>query len=175
MLEKLITAGFVKAALAIIAALLMVIAGLSATIWGLPIIGGGLLAKLESERAAHDKTKADYRLAQAEAEAAARKAKADQEARYRAHAERTDANAEKAIADARAAAERYIARMRPQGTPGAPGGPAASPDSGSAPDGNRPGGEAELVLVSADDIRICSVNTARLEAVRDWSLGLNSD
>ena len=100
-----------------------------------------------------------------------------EQARYDAIAKEADENAQDAQSAAMDAARRYIAanRVRPCG--GVPSGPGAAPESDSAASGDGPGGSAivDAVAVSEDDIRICTANTVRLQAVRDWALELAGD
>jgi hypothetical protein len=98
--------------------------------------------------------------------------KAAYEARYKDLAHDADEQVERAQSDALAATERYIAdhRVRPnQG--GVSAAIAASDDSGTE-SGVGPGSAPELVAVNEDDIRICTTNTVRLEAAREWAKGL---
>lgn len=119
---------------------------------------------------------ANYARAQAEALAAANAAREATEARYRALAQRSDANAVEARNAALSAADRHIIRNRVQpcavGSAGSAAIAAAS-DNGSG-DSQRSGADTivDAVAVSADDVRICSDNTARLQAVREWGLAL---
>lgn len=93
---------------------------------------------------------------------------------YRNKAQEADDNAEEALSGAMAAAERHIANNRVQcpANRGGVNGPAASASGGSAGGGDGPGRDAELVAVTPDDIRICTTNSVRLQAVRDWALSL---
>lgn len=98
------------------------------------------------------------------------------EARYRAQAEKADHAYQIALQDAQRASERYIAanRVRPNGSRSASG--AAAPAEGDvAVSGDRSGIPPNMVAVTADDVRICTANTLRLEAVRDWGLGLKAE
>lgn len=109
------------------------------------------------------------------AELLAIKAKADAEAHYRKLADETDDKAHAAIADARGAADRYIDRMRGKACPGTPGAAAAPAAGGSPARADGPGGPAfvdAMIPVQAEDIRICSTNTARLQTAREWALEL---
>lgn len=123
--------------------------------------------------------------AQDEAAQAARAQRLDQEAHYRAIAERIDDNAQDTLEAAMAAADRFIAAggMRSQ----AAGNPRCSAGTGagdsSAEDIGRTGRATQLdaggdrlaagpaadlaegfVIVSAEDIRICTRNTIKAEA-----------
>jgi hypothetical protein len=141
-------------------------------IWPLSIEGW----KPKAERLQHDldAVKAAQQVALEKAQAAKAKAELD----YKNLAETTDANEQKARADAMAGAERYITdhRVRPQAAGGSAGRTAPAAEDHGATGGNSAGAAPELdeVTVTADDIRICTVNTTRLEAVRDWAIDLSS-
>lgn len=135
---------------------------------------------------------ANVRVAEQLAESWARQARLDKEARYRAVAQRTDIDAMDETAKALGDADRFIAaggtcasrrpaagQLRPQADRGE-GGPA-----GTGPGDHRPGdpegageaaqldeAEGQLIGVTADDVRICTVNTVKAEAARDWALAL---
>ena len=128
----------------------------------------GAIAGREADRAG-------YVAAQAEAGRLALAAKQATGARYSALAGKVDHDAQIALIDADRRTVDYIAHNRLRPANGSAGGASGNSVS-AAPDhstqgGNRPGAEA-LVAVSADDVRICSVNTTRLEAVRTWAIGL---
>jgi hypothetical protein len=101
-------------------------------------------------------------------------AKAAQEARYASLAKDADNAHEAQLADARAAAERYIARnrVRPQAASGSTGGTAAPAESGGPGSADSAGGAPVMVAVTEADIGVCTDNTLRLEAARDWALSL---
>lgn len=148
---------------------------------GLPLLGGGLKANLASERAAHLETQRRYALAQVEAAEKARTYRLAEEARYRMKAERTDTDHAKDLETALAAARRHAAAnrcaplgLRPEGSPtvSPPGRAGTGAEDHRAESGDGSGGTAQLVAVTEDDLRICTVNTKRLQAVREWSLGL---
>lgn len=105
----------------------------------------------------------------------ARAARIAKEQEYRDHAERIDREHEAELESARARTERYIAanRVRNEAIDRAAGGPGAGPDSGGAEGGDGRSEAPVMVAVSDEDIRICTSNTLRLEAVRRWALGLN--
>jgi hypothetical protein len=107
---------------------------------------------------------------------AAQKAqKAAYEARYKDLAHDADKQVERAQSDALAATDRYIAAHRVRRDESGVSAPvAAASDSGAgSSDGASPA--PELVAVGEEDIRICTTNTIRLEAVRDWALSLSHD
>jgi len=105
-------------------------------------------------------------------------AKAAVEKKYAELAETTDANEQKARTDAMADAERYITahRVRDKAAGSATGRTAAPAEdhSPASSDSAGPAPELDEVSVTADDIRICTTNTTRLEAVRSWALSLGS-
>lgn len=166
---------------AVALALVGIVLALLVQVHGLPIVGGGLKAELAAERAAHLETQRRYSLAQVEAADKARAYRLAEEARYRVKAERTDTEHAKDLESALAAARRHAAanRCAPVGLR-AEGSPAVSPSGRTgtgaedhrAESGDGSGGAAQLVGVTEDDLRICTVNTTRLQAVRDWALGL---
>lgn len=111
----------------------------------------------------------------AEALMAQKAVNAAQEQKWKKEAHAADQKHETELAAANAAAERYIRDNRllrqavDRGEGGATGG-AAQGDG--AQGGDRSGATADLVAVTADDVRICTENTRRLIDVRDWALGL---
>ncbi len=178
MIGKLFAPLAMKIAGGIIAALLAFVAVLLIQIHGVPIIGGGLKAELASERTAHLETQKRYAQAQVEAADKARAYRLSEEARYRVKAERTDTEHAKELDGALAAAGRYADRnrcVRTQAATGASSGPGTIATGDSAPRADGPGAAAELVGVSEDDLAICTTNTARLIAAREWALGLNAE
>lgn len=136
------------------------------------------LAKGRAELAAYQE---DVTAAQAEAERLALAAKAEQEARYRELAERTDENAAIAQQAALSAADAFIRnnRVRCPAVGGVPSGTIASAGGDSAGRADRSDSPAELagelVAVPASDVRICTINTARLIAAQEWANGLAGD
>lgn len=116
--------------------------------------------------------------AQKAAADAAKAARLAEEARYRQLAEDTDAKLQQAQSRALDSAERFIVAHR---LPAHVAGPASG--SGTGPESDRAGGDhgaggtaelaADFVAVSADDVRICTRNTARLVAAHDWAATLN--
>lgn len=117
-----------------------------------------------------------YVKAQQDALAKAVAAKAATEKKYADLAERTDADAKLAHDAAMADAERYIAlhRVRNQAAASQTGGAATAAEDHGAPSGNNSGSApvVDEVTVNADDVRICTTNTTRLEAVRQWATEL---
>ncbi len=130
------------------------------------------------ERANHVQTIANYREAQTRARAFAVAQKQAEEARHKANAERIDRAFKNQLADARDATAEYIRNHRVRvesgaGTAQGGSGPtlAAAGDRGAS-GGERSGGTPFMVAVAEADIGICTANTLRLEAVRDWAAGL---
>jgi hypothetical protein len=120
---------------------------------------------------------ARIKAAQKSAAEAAKRARLAQEALYNKLAEEADAKLEAMRRDAQNAAERYIAAHRlprPAHRPSSGPGTAGKGDSAQGSDGpgEAPELDADIVSVSADDIRICTANTSRLIAVRQWALAL---
>ena len=116
--------------------------------------------------------------AQADAQLKAIAALRAQEARYTVKAKEADHDHEIQLASASAAAERFIAAggvRRAKAASGASGGTVARAESSGAQSSDGPGAASELVAVTADDVRICTNNTVRLESVRAWVIGLNGD
>jgi hypothetical protein len=146
-------------------------------VWPVEITGWRPLAIERGE------TIASFAAAQDQALKDALAAKAKAEADYRTLAERIDDEDEQARAGAMDDAERYIAGNRVQRCPadrGAAGG--ASTDHGTSGgdaagppaivDAAGAGIGADLVAVTADDVRICTANTLQAEAARSWALDL---
>lgn len=104
----------------------------------------------------------------------ARAAKLAQEAEYRRKADEADREYQADLADARARADRYarLNRVRSQAG-GAPSGTVTPAPDCDPQDAQRPCGTPDMVAVSADDFRILNENTIRLQAAREWALGLN--
>lgn len=132
-------------------------------------------------KACSDGRKADraaYVAAQAAALKKALQAKATAEQNYSNLANKVDSDEQKARDAAMAAADRYIAshRVRSQAVAGSTGPASRAATNNASQGGNGPGETPELapdaVVVTADDIRICTENTTRLDAVHDWALGL---
>ena len=120
--------------------------------------------------------RASYVAAGKEAERLARAAKAAQEAKYTQLAKDADHGYETALVDARAATADYIARnrVRAQAAGDSRGATVAAAQGGGAESGERPSEATELVAVQANDVNVCTDNTLRLEAVREWTANLNN-
>jgi hypothetical protein len=93
-------------------------------------------------------------------------------AKYRERASNADRNHQTALAAANNAAARYVAAHRLPDRSCAPSGADPVPAADIAGGGDGAGVEAIMVAVSADDVAICSANTARLEAVRQWGVAI---
>ncbi|CAB5162100.1 hypothetical protein UFOVP152_3 [uncultured Caudovirales phage] len=115
-----------------------------------------------------------YVTAQAEAARIAQAALRHQEVVYQEKANETDRKSAVALADAQSRLAGYASthRVRFQAAGGASGGTASGSQGGSAQSGNGPGQAADMVAVTDGDLAICTENTTRLEAVREWALGL---
>lgn len=151
----------------------LVAGGLAVAILGLMLIFARADAshwhKLADSRAA---TIAQFAEAQKLADAAARKALADTEARYKEQANEADTKHADALADAGTAADRYIASHRvPVCTSGRSTGSAVGPTSGgdtSVPESL----PADSVFLSAADVQACSGAVTYSLAAHDWAVGL---
>ena len=116
--------------------------------------------------------------AQADAQLKAIAALRAQEARHTVKAKEADHDHEIQLASASVVAERFIAVggvRRAKGVVGKIGGTVASAESGGSQSSDGLGAASQLVAVTADDVRICTANTVRLESVRAWALGINGD
>jgi len=92
-------------------------------------------------------------------------------AKYEAAAEKADHDYRIALADADRRTDRFIRNNRVRQAGGSGAGASSPAAEGEAAErGN--GAGADAVLVSADDVRICTANTVRLQAVREWGLEL---
>lgn len=112
----------------------------------------------------------------------AEQARQETERKYAELAERTDREAHIAQEAALDAAERFIAANRVRCAPdrSAASAAVAPASSDSAGSGDGPGGTSELdevslVAVPDEDVRICTRNTNRLIAAREWGLELQGD
>jgi hypothetical protein len=146
--------------------------------WLLMFTLPGLKSEAEAEKRAHQVTKQNYITAQAQAEKRFAEAWAQWEARYDKLAMETDDAEREARADAMGVAERFIAANRVRCEAGAGFGSSASgAASGSAGDsdtGSSVGADplSFMVAVPADDVRICTENTTRLQAGQAWARSL---
>ena len=143
--------------------------GLSVWLWH------GKGQAIHQRDAARAETKAlekRYNEAQTAAKEKAIKARAAAEAHYKEIADEADRQAEVAYADGRSVAQRYIDSHRVRACPasGAAGGTAAPAQGDSPQSNNRPGPDA--VVVTEDDVNICTSNSLRLQAAHDWAVKL---
>lgn len=122
-----------------------------------------------------DATIAKFSDAQKQATIAAQTAHDAQEQRYKDLANAADQNHAAQTASADDAVARYIASHRVPACPtsGAAGSTAASAGRSDPESAVRPDSAPDMVAVTPGDIRVCTDNTLRLEAARDWAAGLN--
>lgn len=142
----------------------------------------GWKPKSERMEAERDEARADLdkvKAAQIEAAAKARAARLEREAEQRKHKEQADAREEAMQAEWRDAAERFIAAnsVRPQASRGVSRrtGAASPPASTESPDrrDQMPELADGLVLVTSEDVRICTENTVRVFVAKEWAEGLD--
>lgn len=129
------------------------------------------------------------RLEQGVAGEAAKAQRLEQEDQYRGISERIDDDAQDQLAEAAAAAERFIAARGvrpkaagcPRGRAGAgaqdrdapnPQGTSQAAELDATPDRRDFGVPEGYVIVPADDVRICTVNTIKAEAGRELAIEL---
>ncbi|KKW92702.1 hypothetical protein [Sphingobium chungbukense] len=128
-------------------------------------------AALEAERAGRTADRSEYRRAQAEATANAIADARKKEAEDAKKADAADARYADLSQQYRAAVLRYGAAQSAARQTDLPV-PSASPASS-----DRPGGPTIVpqgsILIPQEDALICANNTARLEAVREWTLTLD--
>lgn len=113
----------------------------------------------------------------AQALAAQKAVTAAKEQEWKDKADAADKAHEQALGDAMARADRYIAanRVLRQTAGGSASGGACSSAENDGPGGSdRSGADAELVAVTAGDVRVCTVNTQRLLDARDWAVELEN-
>jgi hypothetical protein len=130
-------------------------------------------AKLEDCRKARETDRKAYSKAQADALAKALAAKAAQEKRYRELAERTDHEHAESLADARAAADRFIARNRLPAPLGSAAERTPSPAESSNP-GLPAGvpGDTDLVAVRGVDVQRCTAAVIYALEAHKWANSL---
>jgi hypothetical protein len=123
--------------------------------------------QLLKEQATHKQDVANFKRAQAEADALA-KTQANSLKREAQHnANEADAKYASLLAQYRASLVRYQANQ----------GGTKQADSNQLPateSGNGPGGSS-FISITLGDAQICAVNTARLQAVHDWAANLPTD
>lgn len=133
----------------------------------------GWIAKADRYKAERD------RIIEVQAEARARQIAVNQAAqeRYDQLATEADRNAEIYQSAAMDAARRYSIEHRVQPcAAGVASGDNSASESYSPGSGDAAGGSpiVDAVAVSEDDIRICTMNTVRLQAVREWAVGITA-
>ncbi len=134
----------------------------------------GTKADLVAEKAAHQETIANYKLAQEVATVKAERQRREIEEQYRRNADEAEDLHAAALANAGDAAKRYIERnrLRAQGAqcPASGAAPAASSDGAVVP---APAPAApELVAVTEADIRACSAAVTYGDAAHSWAMTL---
>ena len=92
-------------------------------------------------------------------------------AKYEAAAEKADHDYRIALADADRRTDDYIRNNRMRQAGGSGASVANAPAEGEAA-GSGDAARSDAVQVSADDVRICTANSVRLQAVREWGLEL---
>ena len=150
--------------------------------WGLGIAGAlaflglALAAKhyrhaYHAEIARRKAQESQYVAAQSEAALIAKRALDAAESRYRSKADEADKSYRASLADARSAADRYIAGHRVRGTFAGPASaaPAAASDRGPGVPSGLP---ADAVVVSAGDVQACTDAVTYGVQAHEWALGL---
>lgn len=95
------------------------------------------------------------------------------EARYRAEAEKTDAEHQKELALARSASDHYARAHGLRAYCAGGSDQALAPAEDNAPQGgDRPGAPANVVVVQRNDYDLLVDNSLRLKAVHDWGQSL---
>jgi hypothetical protein len=143
-------------------------------VFGLIVASWHYRSAYHAERALRRADRAAYTQAQVEATRIAYDALRAAETRSQIKAKEADHEHALALADARSATDRYITahRVRGQTVAGVASGTVAISESGGAQSADRPGASPDMVAVTAGDIDICTINTTRLEAAREWAAGL---
>lgn len=138
----------------------------------------GLRSDLEDEIASHRLTKQNYTTAQAQALKAHMEERERWQNQFADLAENANATEREARQSAMGVAERFIAANRVwcQGAGVASGAsrPTTAATGGNTGVSEGAGGVSELVGVPAEDVRVCTRNTTRLEAARKWALELEA-
>lgn len=130
--------------------------------------------KLKAERAAHEQTKVDHKAeidrfkqAQQEADRKAKETAERLKKEAEANAKQADARYDDLYAQYRANLLRFKATQ--SGSVGANRSDLPAASSGDGPGGSPDVSSGELII-SMWDAEVCAVNTARLQAVREWAL-----
>lgn len=150
----------------------LIVAGLLLALLGAQTLRvASLKSSLRAEQAARKADRASYETAQAQAAVDAYAAKVKKEAEDAKKADAADARYADLSRQYRAAVLRYGTAQGHASKTDLPG------TTETAQGSDRPGGPAVIpqgsILIPQADALICSDNTARLEAVREWALGLN--
>lgn len=123
----------------------------------------------EAQRDEARATIAKMELASEQARQAQIAANLASEARYRAEAEKTDAEHQKELALARSASDRYARAHGLRAYCAGGSGQTLAPAEDNAPQGgDRPGDLANVVVVQRNDYDLLVDNSLRLKAVHDW-------
>ena len=122
--------------------------------------------RLDACKAGRTADRASYHQAQAEATTLAIIAKAAEEKRNEERRQKADEDYRALSAKYHDALGLYKAAVRKASKPDLPG-QAPAPGGSDGPGG--------YTLVPDGDLVICAMNTARLQVVRDWAVGLGSD
>ncbi|QQN73886.1 hypothetical protein [Croceicoccus sp. YJ47] len=158
----------------------------AALAWAMLVTIPSLQARLDAETKAHRDTKRDYTAARNAAAAQAERQARAAETRFNRLRKESDDRLDEASVQAMARADAYIARSRVRCEGGAAAGGAYRTDlprtAEPATRADRPDRSTELVgagligpdlvVVPAEDVRICTANTARLIEAREWAAGV---
>lgn len=93
------------------------------------------------------------------------------ETRYATQAREVDLAHEAELDRALAAARRYVNRVRTETADSASGGTGTRAESGGAEGAIGP--DQASVMVAAEDVEICTMNTIRLESAQEWARGIS--
>jgi hypothetical protein len=147
---------------------------LAAALLGLFAASWHYRSAYHAEKALRQADRAAYGQAQAEAELIAREAIRRQEHIYVTKAQESEHEYVAKIANARSRADAYIDRMRVKTDSCQASGPTASAESDDTGRIAKANTTPVMVAVTEDDIGICTENYTRLEAARNWALGLQT-
>ena len=118
---------------------------------------------LTKERAQHELVVQQFKATQKDANAKAEAKRVELEKEGIENAKKADQRYSSLLSEYRANLVRFKAN---QGSRSRPNSDQLQPTQG----GNGPSGSTELLEITMDDAQICAVNTARLQAVREWAL-----
>lgn len=151
------------------------LAGILITSLGWYITNARLTAaksEVTTQKSLRKKDRAQYQAAQKEAEARAYQQKQRIERENNERAKKADQDYNDLLSKYNAALVRYRSAQRSASRSDLPR------SSDSSESGDRPSESSELfensepVIIPFEDAKICAENTARLEAVRDWAIGI---